>query len=352
MIVCIGMLAYNEASRIEGTLKSLFDQSIFTSRASASSIAEWQIVVVPNGCSDATATVARETLEAWARNAPAPMSFTVAELPKGDKCGAWNHFVHEVSRRDADVLILLDADIEFGHPDTILNCLALLRDQPHVHVAVDAPLKSVARKARPTLRERLSLRQSQRTAQAVAVSGQFYCARAQSLRDIWMPLGMPVEDGYVLGMIVTDCFRGAVDLSRVARPENASHYYEALTTIRELIHHETRITVGTAMNAYLMWDFLRFATAAGSAGAGALVRTQMQADPDWYRSLMQNQIQARGWWVLPGGMLGRRFHGLRGKSLVTVARRLPLAVAAFLLDIPILISANQRLRGLRGVGFW
>ena len=61
MIVSVGMLAMNEAGRIANTLRSLFQQSVFA-EARTLPDAHWELIVVPNGCSDATAEVARTVL--------------------------------------------------------------------------------------------------------------------------------------------------------------------------------------------------------------------------------------------------------------------------------------------------
>lgn len=326
MIVSIGILAYNEALRIGETLRSLLAQSAFGVRDEEAGVREWEVVVVPNGCTDATVEVAERTWAASARPS-APVRQIVSVLAKGDKSSAWNHFVHGVSRVDADILVLVDADIEFGSDDTLLNCLKLLRSDAYADVAVDTPLKRVARKTNPNWRERLSLRQSRLAlSDDVAICGQFYCARAVCLRKIWMPPGLSVEDGYLRALVVTDCFRREADVRRVVRAPNALHYYDGLDNIKALIHHETRIVIGTALNCYLTWDFLRFATRADGLGAGDLVRSQLASDPDWYRALMENQVRTRGRWVLPSGMLFRRFETLRGQGWQVALRRLPVSI--------------------------
>ena len=61
MKISIGILAYNESESIGLTLQSLFEQSLFTDANCQTAI---EIVVVPNGCSDNTAEVARNLLAA------------------------------------------------------------------------------------------------------------------------------------------------------------------------------------------------------------------------------------------------------------------------------------------------
>jgi glycosyltransferase involved in cell wall biosynthesis len=354
MIVSIGMLAHNEAAVIALTIRSLLAQSVFRHRAADAEVSEWQIVVVPNGCSDDTAGVAEQALrEELASIDAVAVHHAVRVLPQGGKSSAWNHFIHGMARPDADVIVMIDTDIEFGHEDTLLNSLAELRRNPQARVVVDLPLKDFVKKPDPSLFERVSARQSQAALERrVAIAGSFYCARAATLREIWMPVGLSGEDGFLFGMIVTDLFRSDPDPSRVARAPDASHYYEGLTRPGSIFRHELRMVIGTALNCYLMWDFLRFATDPKGPGAGELIRRQLEADPDWYRKLIENQIRNRGLFVLPRGMLFRRFEPLRGAGLGGALRRLPAALAGFAFDLPVFWTANRRLRSGRALGFW
>jgi glycosyltransferase involved in cell wall biosynthesis len=55
MLISIGIMAWNEENVIERTLISLFEQSVFSGVNTDLPEAEWEIIVVPNGCSDRTA---------------------------------------------------------------------------------------------------------------------------------------------------------------------------------------------------------------------------------------------------------------------------------------------------------
>ena len=354
MIVSIGMLAYNEADGIGKTIASLLAQSVFHSHAEASAVTEWEIVVVPNGCTDETASVADSTLSsAIPILTDVKVSHSVFVLTQGGKSNAWNHYIHEMSRKDADVIVMVDTDIEFGHYDTILNCLAELRRNTHAKVVVDLPLKDFVKKTQLTWIEKLSARSSNvQLESTVGIAGSFYCASADTLRQIWMPPGLSGEDGFLRGMIVTDLFRAEPDSRRVVRAANASHYYEGLTGLRGIFHHELRMVIGTCLNCYFMWDFLKFATDRNGPGAGVLIKDQLAADPTWYRTLIGNQIRNRGWFVIPRDMVFRRFSSLRRISWSKKLRRLPLVLMGTLVDIPTYWRANRKLKSGTALGFW
>ena len=354
MIVSIGIMAYNEAKVISNTIASLLAQSAFHIGADTSTVSEWEIIVVPNGCTDATDQVAEKALIATVPDIRASkISHSVRVLKQGGKSNAWNQYIHEMSRKDADVFVLVDADIEFGHPDTVLNCLTELRTNSRAKVVVDLPLKDFLKKPKLSWLESMSAKTSNvQLGEPVGISGQFYCASAALLRQVWMPNGLSAEDGFLKGMVVTDMFRSEPDLGSVVRAANASHYYKGLTDLREVFHHELRMVIGTSMNCYFMWDFLKFAVDPKGPGAGELIRNQLAVDPNWYRKTVENQIKNRGWFVFPRGMILQRFNALRGLSWQRKMRRLPVVLVGTLLDVPTYWMASRKLRSGRALGFW
>lgn len=354
MLISIGILARNEGATIVATVASLFQQSALRLGVEGLSDPEWEIIIVPNGCSDDTAAKARAALtDLSSQGTGLKIRWAVHELAEGGKSNAWNRYVHEFSSPQAELIVMLDADIQFGEPDTISNTIKALMADSAAVVAVDLPLKDVGKKPKQTLLERLSLAGSRQAASGpIGISGQFFCARAAALRQIWMPKGLSVEDGFLRAMIVTDCFRSPVDEKRVIRAPNATHYYEALTSLTSLFQHELRLVVGTAMNCYLTWDFLLYATNPNGDGAGALILSRMTQDPEWYATLMANAIRNRGWWVLPRGTFFRRFDRVKHQRGASLIKALPVATMGFLLDVPVFVAANRKLKTQSAVGYW
>jgi glycosyltransferase involved in cell wall biosynthesis len=352
MKISIGILAYNEENVIGKMLNSLFRQSVLLPGPKVEGGDEWEIVVVPNGCTDQTAAVAKKELEIFSKQSK-NCCYKVEQVERPGKSNAWNLYVHEFSDKNAEILILMDADIEFDNKDTLQNCLQALKEDLHASVVVDLPRKHFEVSEKKGFREKISLRASSVTLESnPAISGQFYCGRTLDLRQIWMPLGLSVEDGFLYSMIVTNGFRQEPDVSKVVRAKEASHFFEGLFRISDLYRHELRLVIGTVLNCYFTWDFLRFATDPNGPGAGELIRSQLVKNPKWYESVLNNQIAIRGWWVLPRGMLFRRFNALRGKSLGNTIKGLPIVLIGFCLDIPICVQANRKIKKRQAIGFW
>lgn len=355
MLVTIGILARNEADSIGATVESLFRQSVFLSPgALAIPDVQWQVIVVANGCTDDTADRARDALKLACEKLPSEaIGWLVESLERGGKSNAWNELIHRISPSDTCVFVMIDADIEFGHPDTIANSIARLEADPSALVVVDLALKDFTRKKKLNLLERISVMQSSaREGHPPGIAGSFYCARSSTLRNIWLPIGLSVEDGFLATMVTSDFFRGSPDPSRIVRAENATHYFEGISDIRQVVMHEVRLVIGTLLNCYLCWDALLFLTPADGKGAGPIIRDLNASKPDWYPRMMANQIAVRGIWIIPTAMLFRRWTAWWRLPLLKKIIRLPVTIATFAFDLIVMIIANWRMVTGRAVGFW
>ncbi len=159
MKISIGILAHNEATSIHKTLESLFQQSLLKNQRH-----DVEIICVPNGCSDNTADRSREVFTQLDQqvnpdallDSPSTVTWKICELAQPGKPNALNHYVHQFSDRQADYLILMDADIWFTQEKTLESLVDLLERESHVWVAVDQPMKDVLFKPNKNLIEHLS----------------------------------------------------------------------------------------------------------------------------------------------------------------------------------------------------
>ncbi|MCB4457440.1 glycosyltransferase family 2 protein [Leisingera sp. McT4-56] len=113
--------AHNEADYIEGCLQAVFASDPLSAGMTA------EVLVLANGCTDATAELARAALP------PAGWDLQVLELPEGGKLGALN--AGDTAAR-GDILIYLDADVRVS-PELIPQLAAAL--------SLDAPLYASGR---------------------------------------------------------------------------------------------------------------------------------------------------------------------------------------------------------------
>ncbi|HLL90496.1 MAG TPA: glycosyltransferase, partial [Tepidisphaeraceae bacterium] len=242
--ISIGILAHNESAVICDTLQSLFAQTLLTDVPPRRTI---EVIVVPNGCSDDTAAVARAALEELAKDRPG-VTWAVHDLARPGKADAWNDYVHQFADPAADLVYLLDADIRFIQPQTLANMLTTLAAEPDARAVTDAQVKDVALLPRKSLAQRLSLvasRQRPIRKHPHGLCGQCYAVRGDVIRQIWMPAKLPaVEDGFLYASITSDRFTGNGSHTWVVGAPNASHVYEAYSDLPRVIRHEAWIMAG------------------------------------------------------------------------------------------------------------
>ena len=103
------MFAYNEQDNIETSITSVFNSTDKNLN---------RFYVIANGCTDNTVKVANEVKQ--------KLNFgqlTVHEIELGDKCNAWNTYVHDLADEVA-VHFFVDADVRFS-----LNCFPQMAEK-------------------------------------------------------------------------------------------------------------------------------------------------------------------------------------------------------------------------------
>jgi glycosyltransferase involved in cell wall biosynthesis len=348
--ISIGLLAYNEAQKLPKTLASLRQQTIFYLTETQYQV---EVVIVPNGCTDATTTIAEQIFAhpEW-QDLDDRVTCQVRPIAEAGKSHAWNCYIHELANRDTDYFVLMDADIVFGEPETIAYLVQQLTNDAKAWIAIDQPIKHVQLRLQTGAIESMSAQVSvEDVSQGKGITGQLYAARAHKLRQIWMPKGLAVEDGFLRAMILTDRFTVPEDFDRIVFTPGASHVYEAYIGIRALLRHEKRIMVGTIVNQFI-FDYL-WATCNRKLDAGTLIRRQNERDPEWLRQLIQESAKTRGWWLLHPSHTFRRFSALKQTpSDWEKFQRLPITIAASIADWAVFWRANRAVRQGQGLGYW
>jgi glycosyltransferase involved in cell wall biosynthesis len=348
----IGIMAWNEENSIGPMLASLLGQSVFARLAARGEGSE--IVCLANGCTDRTVAIAQGAFDRMQRENPVPgLRARVADIPEPGRNNAWNRFVHEFSARETQYICVMDADIIFDRPDTLELVLAELERNPHLGGASDCPVKSVAGKKHPSLRERLSLSASDMTGTIEGkLNGMLYCLRSGVARNFYQPRDLgATDDGFFKAAICTDFFRAPVDPTKVVSVRGATHLYEPYLSLRDVVNNQKRQMIGQT-TVHVLIGYLKTLPEWDRANLGATLRKLEARDPDWLRRLIDAHVAPpRRFWQLFPGILSfrwRRLGRMRGIRKVT---HFPAAAVGFAIT---LVACWQAMRFLRGgmSAFW
>jgi glycosyltransferase involved in cell wall biosynthesis len=351
MQISIGILAWNEERSIGKTIESVLSQSLFIRPRLA--ITSIELICVPNGCSDNTADVARRAASEFApHDTPFHLECRVCDVDVPGKGNAWNEFIHRFADQQADVVIMLDADVELLGSETLENMVEALVTNTHAHVATPARVKHIASKPRKSLYDRISLGASEiGQSRPAMLAGCLYCARANVLRRIWLPAGLVGEDAFLCAMLVTDLFTHHTDHERVVRAPNAAVRFESYTKLRDVFYNLRRRAITRGINA-MMYTYLWENVGKVAPDAGSLIKQRNDDDPDWFRKLVRQNVKNGSWWIMPKGVLGVRLMSLGNLRWSRRLALLPTALIASAADLIVHVSANRAIREGRIRGIW
>lgn len=347
MIISIGIFAYQEEGRIGAMLESLFEQTVFTSPTESEANIEWHLHIIPNGCTDKTAEVARTAITLGAANSKTRIATHINVIDKPGKSNAWNIFIHEISSSKTDLFFFFDADIFSIENNIIRAALACFASNEKIAVVVNTPTKRFTPPAPWNPLVWLSKQASRgNEGEPSGLCGHFYASRAALLRDIWVPIGLSVDDGFIYNMIVTRGFRSSPDTSLVHKIPNTTDY-EGLTDLSKVINHEVRIVIGTIFNCYICWDTLKYVTPENGPGAGILIRDLNKANPNWYNGFIENAVQARNGRIISRELLFRRLTKPK-----TSFKSWVFSVLAFFFDLVVFARVLGKIRKRKAIGIW
>jgi glycosyltransferase involved in cell wall biosynthesis len=320
--VDLGIFAHNEAAGIAVMIAGLRAQLLPPD-------VDLRLLVLANGCTDDTAALARRA------------GADVADLPLGGKSRTWNRYTHDLSRPDADILIFADADITLPASDALARLITGLTQRPDLWVLNSQPVKDTALRGPRTLVERLALKASGGLDDwKTAICGQLYAMPTARARAFLLPIGLPVEDGFLRAMVLTDRLTAPEDLTRIDGADGVRHIYASESTLAALIRHQERIVIGSAINAAL-FAHIRSLPPAARASETQRLATDPAALPDILRASLPR-------W--PHGYIP--FHFLFKRLYRARLSRLPVAILGFGFDAIVFLRAQIRMGRGTGAGFW
>lgn len=330
-IVDIGVFAHNESLGIAAMVARLAAQDILSDPAYSA-----HVVVLANGCSDDTVA-----------QASGVAGIEVVDLPEGGKSRTWNRFVHDLARPEAEVLVFVDADIAFCDAGALGRLVGGLGE---AWVANSQPVKDIV--ARP---EGLGAMDKVIAAAGgglddwkTAICGQLYAMPAVVARRFHLPIGLPVEDGFLRAMVLTDALTGPEEFSRIIGIDGVSHIYASERTIGALIKHQTRIVIGSAIN------FACFATLTAlpvSQRHAALASAA--GDAEWLSGVISARLPRWPFGYVPWHFLTKRVVRLfdHPRELLR-PKRVVITILGFGFDAIVYVRAQIAMFRGAGSGHW
>jgi len=212
--VPVMVLAHNEERHIRACLDSIFAAEVGW---------KFEVFVMANGCTDRTEAIVRE----YARMRPEVHLVTIA---LGDKCNAWNVFVHETVPQlcpGREIYAFMDGDAR-AVPGSFSVMKGALRERPHANAAAAVPVsgRSVSRDRQQILEDRTLV------ANLYILRGTFVDRlRAQSVR---IPLKLEGDDGLIGALVKWDLApeRNAFDHERIEPCADAGFDFESMSPLR------------------------------------------------------------------------------------------------------------------------
>lgn len=333
--VCIGVFAYNEADTITATLQSLLAQDIFAQEEVTA-----RLVVLANGCRDGTADVARKL------HHPA---LSVHDLPLSGKSRTWNRFVHDLSDTNSDVLIFADADILLPEVDALSRLAQGLIARPDLHALSSQPVKDLA-----LTPDSLTLTERVIAASAgglddwqTAICGQLYAMPAPVARRYFMPVGLPVEDGFLRAMILTEVLTTPEDLSRIDGLVGLRHIYRSERHILPLLRHQVRIVIGSAVNAAIFAALRKLPPEERRDEIQTAAR-----DDGWVPAVLKSELPRMPFGFVPVHFLVKRLKPYSQSAAKSGVRRALLAFCGVGFDAIVYIWAQIKMMRGTGAGHW
>jgi glycosyltransferase involved in cell wall biosynthesis len=330
LTVDVGVFAHNEAKGIAAMVAGLLAQD--------RSDIDLRVVILANGCTDDTVALARAA------------GAEVADLPQGGKSRTWNRFVHDLSRPEADVLIFADADIEFTAPDCLQRLATGLVARPQLWVLNSQPVKDIV--ARPqglsAVDKIIAAAGGGLDDWKTAICGQLYAMPAARARTLHLPVGLPVEDGFLRAMVLTDALVNPEAMDRIDGLEGLSHIYASERRIIDLIRHQTRVVIGSSLN-FAAFQALRDLP----AGQRHEELARAAADDGWLGRVAGRALPRLPYGFVPFHFLTKRLaRFVSNPSQILRPKRVIIALLGFGFDAIVYLIAQYRMARGAGVGFW
>ena len=339
----MAILAHNERRDLPKLLEDLSKQTLL-----ADPEMDIRISVLANGCTDDTVDVARAKIASLPNDLTS--LFEVVDRPEPGKSRTMNWFLHNRLRPEADLVMFVDGDIRLPVTSGMARMASELRCRPELIVFTSRPVKDIVHEkiplgpvARAIASGREGLTDFRRS-----IAGSLFVMRTEFARRLWIPAGLPVEDGFIRGMILTEFLSRSEDLSRIDGSPEVFHIYESVRTVRALVQHQTRIVLGSAINAALYRHMRSLVRTAPEAEA---LLHKAASDDEWMTRMLAEELPCAPYGYIPFRFMTKRLTVL-GRTRKITPRALLMLGPGLVLDAVAWVRASLRMARASGVGYW
>lgn len=336
----IGVFAHNEAEGIAAMIAALAAQDILHDPQM-----DARVLILANGCTDDTVARAKAAIASL----PDPAAFAVIEMAAPGKSRCWNRFVHEFSRPEAEMLIFADADITLPADDRLRRLAHFLAARPALCGANSRPVKDIVHRPEGLSRlDRLIAAaggglDDWRT----AICGQLYVLRSAVARGFHLPVGLPVEDGFLRALVLTRGFTAPEDTGLLDGDAEVFHTYASERSVAGLIRHQTRLVIGDAVN-FAVFEHLR----RQPAPASDQLRDAAENEA-WLATVLRRELPRLPWGFVPAHFLFKRLRRALGQPRAVLSvRALMVLLVGTGFDLVVWLAAQWRMARGQGAGYW
>jgi glycosyltransferase involved in cell wall biosynthesis len=343
MKIEIGVFAHNEEANIVKTINNLLSQDIFE-------YPEYDIVchILANGCTDNTVTNAAAAINMNSQF----NKIQIHDLPLGGKSRTWNKYVHELARFDCDALIFLDADIEIINKDNINRMLECINGSNRPVICSSKPVKDInyfSSAKKSVLDKIIGSSADGLNDWTKSVCGSLYVLKGNIARSIYLPIGLPVEDGFMCALISTDFFdKSDGNVNRIENIEGIFHLYESERTLLGLINHQTRIVVGSSINTVLFGELWKI----GDKPKVQQFLKEISSDDQWINRTIAEKLPDTKFGYVPWHFLTKRMVRWSGSSHKFSIRSMVITIIGTTFDTLVFFRAQIAMFRGAGAGYW
>lgn len=351
--ISVGVAAWDKEANLVEALQSITDQTIFQNAGKLG--VDIELVVLS---SSDTQTVTGEFLgrTSLAFVEGGPVRLRREEVPSRSFSKVWNLLVHTCGRKDSDYIFFVNSGVVIDQSNTFECMLHTINKDYDMKLLSPKRCKQFGPNVKMTLVDRLNLAVTNFSDQSQPRQArvQCFCVRSKAVRKVWLPEQFPgAVDSLLRKLIASDMVSAPDHSARIGVTDEVSCTCVADRSLTELLSCRLKQVVGH-MFAEILTDHLRqMLSDRPDSNLMNYLKARDNADAAWLDRLVQLKIHENGLMnTLPSLWFRFRFLKNHRLSWFEKTKMFPVAVVAFIFDVPVYFVAATRLKNGRVSSAW